>query len=95
MAFHLRLCSGCDLPGEDSFAVYVCSPGHLQASKNNVTFGRHLLIVNRYDFDEILDVAAKHITSFDEPTWPALAEKLSRFGKWEFEDYQPYSAPEP
>lgn len=80
-------------PGEESFDCFVCTPAYLARSHSvdEVVFGRHLVIVQRYDFNNILDVVAKYITSFDEKSWETLAEKIGRIGKWEFEDYQPFT----
>lgn len=84
-----------DAPGEESFDVMVCIPAYLEKNYpvDSVIFGRHLLIVQQYDFNNILDYVAKHVTSLEEDTWEALGEKISRIGKWEFEDYQPYTGP--
>jgi hypothetical protein len=78
-------------PGEESFDVVVCTPGWLKSwiQLHGPTIGRHHLIVERYDFQEIRN----HLTSIIEAeqgnTWQELALRVGRIGKWEFEDYQP------
>ncbi|QHV93874.1 Imm8 family immunity protein [Spirosoma endbachense] len=82
-----------DALGGECFDVLVCNLAYFQNKfpPGEVIFGRHLLIVQQYDFNNILDFVAKYVTSLEEDTWDALANKLARIGKWEFEDYRPYT----
>jgi hypothetical protein len=77
-----------DQPYEVSFDVFLCSPNYLLANypKNSIIFNYHMIIAFEYNFDEILDRVAKYVTSLEEDTWEKLIDKLSRFGKSEFED---------
>jgi hypothetical protein len=78
-------------PGEESFDVMVCTPRWLdrEARRFGPLIGRHYLVVARYDFAEIRAFITKVVDAENAPTWRELAERLGRFGHWEFEDYQP------
>jgi hypothetical protein len=81
--------------GEESFDVQVCTPRWLEADHNggDIISGRHMLIVLKFDYDALkryFEHAAASVTGAD---WDEVAQKLSRIGKWEFEDYQPATVP--
>jgi hypothetical protein len=80
-----------DGPGEESFDVMVCTPNWLKSwtRSHGPTMGRHHLIVERYDFQEIRHYLTSAIEAEHGDTWQELALRISRIGKWEFEDYQP------
>lgn len=73
--------------GGDSFRLNVCTPKWLQDKAPR--WGRHLLIVDRYDLEWILASVESYISSIDESDWLAVAEKIARLLEWEFEDYEP------
>jgi hypothetical protein len=41
------------------------------------------------DLSGIKSFLEGEVENLDEPTWPQLAAKIGRIGKWEFEDYAP------
>lgn len=77
--------------GDESFDFQVCTPDWLKSnhSKAEVLFGRHLLIVFEYDLPRIRGKISKYCESCVGDTWQDIAEKLSRIGGWEFEDFKP------
>jgi len=76
--------------GEESFDITVCTPGWLaeQTRTSGIINGRHLLIVDRIDFPAITAYLVGEIEKLEEDTWPELAQKIGRLGRWEFEDYE-------
>jgi hypothetical protein len=49
--------------------------------------GRHLLLVERFDANAIQRWIERAVAGCIGSTWREVAEKLSRIGHWEFEDY--------
>jgi hypothetical protein len=78
-----------DVESEESFNITVCTPKWLlnNYGNNDIIFGRHYLIVFQYDFNRISEKLTSFVNSLDENNWSELAEKISRIGFWEFEDY--------
>ena len=78
--------------GEESFSFLVCTPrwlaDHLRA--NRPLFARHHLFVNRYDYDAIRGRIEELCSTTSGHNWTEAAERLARYGSWEFEDYHPY-----
>jgi hypothetical protein len=76
--------------GEESFDFTVCTPGQLNQSvrEGNYVFGRHYLIVAHYDYNVILDAIRSLCRDITGTNWKEVGERLSRYGKWEFEDYR-------
>lgn len=75
----------------ESFQIQVCTPKWLQArcDDGEIVGGRHTLIVAEFNFTQIrdyLDALGKRCCGSN---WTEIAEKLSRYGLWEFEDYRP------
>src|ERR1700733_4682827 len=79
-----------EAPGEESFDVTVCSSAWVtrQAAKERVLAGRHLLIVSEYDYVLISGYISRYVSTCQGQTWKEVTNKLSRLGRWEFEDYQ-------
>ncbi|MFL5762443.1 MAG: immunity 8 family protein [Bacteroidia bacterium] len=77
--------------GEESFDIVLCTPKWLLSNKkeNDIIYGRHYLIVFKYDYQSIYSSLHKYVDSVTGDTWDAVAEKIGRIGKWEFEDYRP------
>lgn len=75
--------------GEESFDLVVCTPGWLaqKVEQERVISGRHYLIVNEYNIEEIRTFLVRYATRCPGRTWNEVAEKLARIGLWEFEDY--------
>jgi Immunity protein 8 len=78
-----------DGPGTESFDVIVCTPSWLgdEARRSGPTIGRHHLIVDRFDTDQIRTYLTKVVEAEQGTSWETLAERIGRIGKWEFEDY--------
>lgn len=79
-----------DGPGEESFDIVVCTPAWLdrQVRRSGPLLGRHHLVVARWDGDEVRRFVTRLVEAEHAADWPALAERLGRYGHWEFEDYQ-------
>jgi len=75
--------------GTEAFDVVVCTPKWLLSKhkKDEVLIGRHYLIVFEYDFARIADKLNAFCETCEGVTWPEVAQKLARLGRWEFEDY--------
>ena len=90
-SFHLRIIAGpLSAPGEESFDLIVSTPTWLSNNypKEAIIIGRHRLIVMEYNFERIRKTITDLWESCEAPNWNELAEKLARFGHWEFEDYE-------
>jgi hypothetical protein len=76
--------------GEESFDVMVCTPSWLsdQIGPMDVTVGRHYLMVKQYNFARLLQFVSNFAAECTGTTWDEAALRLSRLGKWEFEDYR-------
>jgi hypothetical protein len=76
--------------GEESFGIQVCTPIWLLSimKKEDVIPGRHFLIVLEYNFERIYKKIKHLIENCTGADWSEVAEKVSRIGYWEFEDYQ-------
>ncbi len=88
----LRIIAGPDNgPGEESFDLTVCSLSWLaeRTRRDGIFDGRHHLIVDEYDWPRLRNFIERYVQQCEGPTWRDVAEKLGRFGYWEFEDYQP------
>ena len=79
-------------PGDETFHVSVCTPAALNVllARDGIVIGRHLLLVERVDRTRIEAFLADRLRRIDGDSWDVLAEKISRIGYWEFEDYTPY-----
>ena len=78
--------------GAESFQVMVCTPKWLSTKheKTEVVIGRHLLIVFEYDHENLMSAIDSYVSQCNGHSWEEVALKLARFGRWEFEDYNPY-----
>lgn len=77
--------------GEESFEFTVCTPGwlHDRAQRDGPTSGANKVIVNSYDWPALESFFQRLVSRCAGPTWQDVATKLSRFGRYEFEDYTP------
>ena len=73
----------------ESFDFVVCTPQWLRGelSEKGYRFGRHLLILEVYSFRVIWGAISSLCQRTWGGSWSEIAEKLGRFGRWEFEDY--------
>jgi hypothetical protein len=79
-----------DGPGEESFDIVVCTSRWVErhVRENGPLVGRHHVIVNEYDAEQVRGFLTRLFESEVADDWPQLAGKLARFGQWEFEDYR-------
>jgi hypothetical protein len=75
--------------GADDFRLFVCTPEWLkkECCRNKVIWGRHMLIVSRYDLDAMAAEIALCVENCAGDDWNAIAGTIARFAAWEFEDY--------
>jgi hypothetical protein len=76
--------------GVDAFRFDVCSPQWLEAALQTdaVISGRHTLFMDGFRLGALEAYVVKRVRQAEGPDWPSVAEKLSRWAYWEFEDYQ-------
>jgi hypothetical protein len=76
--------------GEEMFDFFVCSARWLaeHPPEKGFWFLRNYLLLTRWDHG-VLDRALRDLCARAEgETWNEVATKLSRYGRWEFEDYR-------
>lgn len=76
--------------GEESFGILVCTPQWFakeQLSRSSYIWGRTYLFVNTYDISCIQSAIEDLCHRFKRDTWEELANEISRYSHWEFEDY--------
>lgn len=78
------------IEGEESFDLIVCSPDWIKAQYENSgwVWGRHMLILLKYDYELMISQIKKYINSISGESWEDIALQVSRIALWEFEDYQ-------
>ena len=80
-----------DTAAADDYSIGICTPiwidHHIQIM--GPLLGRHLLIVNRFDAEEIRACIEKFISQCERENPAETNAMLARFFAWEFEDYQP------
>ena len=76
--------------GGDIFGFQIYTPQWLISnySPNEVIIPRHSLIIFEYNYDSIYQRIKKIIESCTGESWDEISQKISRYGYWEFEDYQ-------
>jgi hypothetical protein len=74
----------------DIFQMRVCTPGWLsnQSTSKTAVLGGNLLIAFGYNWPMIRSHLDHRINRMMADDWPALALKLSRLARWEFENYR-------
>ena len=75
--------------GEESFDIVVCSTRWLgeRASESDVVDLRHHLLVAKYNWTTLVDYIERFLADIDEESWQAVALRVGRLGRWEYEDY--------
>jgi Immunity protein 8 len=76
--------------GAEIFSFQVCTPKWMQKhyQKDEIVFIRHVILVFSYDYKEIERQITKLCSNISGDSWKDICLKLSRYGQWEFEDYQ-------
>jgi hypothetical protein len=79
--------------GAHDYSLLVCSPGwietELKYAWKGAVWGRHMLIVNEYNLQQITQKIEDFIASCEDKDFDRIAKKLSVNLAWEFENYQP------
>lgn len=83
--------------GEEIFQFEACSPKWFAENRvchpifaSSPVFARHIVFMNEYDEDELKKSVSVLVEKTTGKSWHEVAEKLSRYMHWEFEDYKPY-----
>ena len=71
----------------DYFDLSVCSSDWLKYYKKKPFILRHLIVIDSYDFREIENYINQIINQCEGDSWQEIANKLSRYFFWEYEDY--------
>lgn len=73
----------------DTFTFYICTPKKLSAivKEEKHQLGRHLIIVDQFDWELLESTIVKICDEATGENWEEIAEQISRYGHWEFEDY--------
>ena len=74
--------------GADYFEVDVASPGFLEHLLPQPFFLRHTVLATDYNIPAVVTLVSQYVEALEEESWEALASKISRVARWEFEDYQ-------
>jgi len=76
--------------GEESFDIEICTPSWLEENYglDDVVIGRHHMIVQQYSYKKLIQVISDLLKECSGADWNEAANKISRFGMWEFEDYE-------
>jgi len=82
-------------PGEEAFDFTVCTPRWLNShpAQKGFLFARHYLLLWRYDYDLLRRAITDLCARAKGPDWETVANRLARYGHWEFEDYQAFKEP--
>ncbi|HEY4062999.1 MAG TPA: immunity 8 family protein [Puia sp.] len=74
----------------ESFAMEVCTPNWLNDHREEYesVIGKGKLIVFKFDLPNILSRIEKIFDGCTGKDWNEIAINLSRYGHWEFENYQ-------
>lgn len=77
--------------GADYFYTKICSFDYLKQLKGRQKnfHKRDLIIVEKYDYQNIMEHLNRIVTMYDEPDWHTLANQLNKYFWWEFDDYRP------
>lgn len=76
--------------GGSDYSVGICTPTWLNhhIQKTGPLSGRHLLVVNRFDAEEIRSAIKEIIAQCERENYTETNAMLGRFFAWEFEDFQ-------
>jgi Immunity protein 8 len=80
-----------DKDGEESFDIEVCTPKWLEDTYgiDDVVLGYCHLIVREYNYLKITHFIKEFLRNCSGENWNEVAIKVSRLGKWEFDNYNP------
>jgi hypothetical protein len=90
-ALHVQALVGpSDGPGEESFEFRVCSPSWFANATHRpkgYESPRHTILLERWDPTVVTRAISDLCQRTEGATWHDVGTSLSRFGRWEFEDY--------
>jgi len=74
----------------DTFTIRVATPAGLQslADRDGIVATRPLLIMKRYDFDDLRRWLEGTVATCESASWPQSVEALRRYFDWEYDDYR-------
>jgi len=77
-------------PTKESFDIVVCTPKWFlnKYDESEMILGKNKLIVFKFDMERILARIRKLFDNCSGKDWSDITIKLSRIGRWEFENYQ-------
>ncbi len=77
-------------PGADMFQLLVATPQALRAHRlpGSRPSYQYCLVVHDYDWPEIRSKIEQIVAGCEGNDWLAIAEKLARHFRWEFQDYK-------
>lgn len=77
--------------GADAFEFDVCSPEYLESETASypILSGEKLIITQRFDANHVEEFVRKRLHFATGKDWDEIAEKISKWARWEFEDYEP------
>lgn len=80
-----------DQEGGHLFQILVCTPDWIKCKycPQRAVWGRHMLIVFEYEKDLIVREISNYVDGCSGKGFWDVAQKISRIGAWEFEDYEP------
>jgi hypothetical protein len=75
--------------GEESFDIEVCTPQWIESTYglDQVILGLHHIIIREYNYQNIVQVINNFLLKCSGENWDEIARKISRLGRWEFDDY--------
>lgn len=78
-----------DEEGENIFQFNFVTPQYLQEKiiKDGTQLGRHMIIIKEFSWEIITPEMERIFNLINEGDFSRFAEKLGRYGKWEYEDY--------
>jgi len=80
-----------DGDGEESFDFLVCTPSWFEENQVNgqFAFGYHCLFFSIYDYALLYRCIEDLCNQYEGDNWGEIANKIGRYGQWEFQDYRP------
>jgi hypothetical protein len=77
--------------GHETFDFVLCTPSWFAQtlSEGEYRFGHSYIFFGKFDYVLLWRAIKKLCDSVAGPDWETVARRLSRYGKWEFEDYTP------
>ena len=78
--------------GASSFDIQIVSTNWIKKELDRypLLMGRHYIIMDNWNYDVLFDYINKYLEKCTGKDWSEVAEKVSRLGLSEFEDYTPY-----